>query len=154
MYTFRIATAADVDTCARIFSGSVTELAPQLYTAEQVQAWSGFSQKPEFANFILQPTTFLANCDRQILGFSGLEADGHIASLYVAPAYNRQGVGSALLRQVIAYAQSLNYPQLYAEASFFSRDLFLKFKFRVAFIEAVDYNGVQFQRSKVVLNLS
>jgi putative acetyltransferase len=154
-YTFRIATEADVTTCADIFRRAVIELAPQLYTPAQVIAWS---QSPDnldrFSAFILKPVTFLACRDRNVLGFSGIEADGRIASLYVAPESSRQGVGSALLRQIISHAQTLDYSQLYAEASFFSRDLFLKFGFQVAFIEEVNYNGAPFKRSKVVLNLS
>lgn len=154
-YTFRIATEADIPACADIFRRAVVELAPQLYTPRQVIAWS---KSPEnfgrFSSFILKPVTFVACCDNNVLGFSGIEADGHIASLYVAPEYARQGVGTILVQQVISYAQTRSYAQLYTEASFFSRGLFLKFGFRVAFVEEVDYNGMHFKRSKMILNLS
>jgi putative acetyltransferase len=154
-YTFRTATKEDIPTCQDIFYRSVVELAPQLYTPEQVSAWSKSPQDLEkFKIFILKPVTFLACEQERVLGFSGLEPDGHIASLYVAPEYPRQGVGSALLGQVLSYAKTLGCPQVYAEASFFSRDLFLKFGFQVEALEEVNYNGVLFKRSKVVLYFS
>lgn len=36
-----------------------------------------------------------------------------LASVYVAPSYRRQGVGSALVREIAAHAKALSFPHLY-----------------------------------------
>jgi putative acetyltransferase len=112
-----------------------------------VEAWAYFPSDTEaFKNFILDPTTFVAETNGIILGFSGVEDNGHIASLYVHGDYNRQEIGSRLLAAVIEYAKLHKIPRLYTEASEFSCALFERFGFQISGTERVMREGAWFQR--------
>lgn len=152
---FRPAEAKDVPILGDIFYRTVSQLAPQLYTAKQVEAWAKSPADTErFQNWILHPHTIIAYTkDLKIQGFSGIETNGHISSLYVAPESTRQGVGSQLLAKIIDYAHLQGITHLHSEASFFSKELFLRFGFSIAAQEKVNYNGAEFLRYKVVLSL-
>lgn len=150
----REATASDIPALAEVYRDSVKAIAPQRYSPEQVEAWSDFPLATEaFNNFIFNPTTFIAQLDGTIVGFSGVEANGHIASLYIRGDYNRQGIGSRLLETVISFAKSHKIPRLYTEASEFSRALFEKFGFQLSGTEAVIREGVWFHRYLLEISL-
>lgn len=142
----RIAVESDLPELADLFTGTVQNLAPQYYTPEQVAAWAASPADPEkFRDFILQPTTFVAEMDR-IVGFAGVTETGYVASLFVHADFQRQGVGSQLLTQIFLYAEQHSIDRLYTAASAFSRPLFEKFGFTVYERERVARNGVWFER--------
>ena len=143
----RVATESDIPELAKLYRDSVTAIAKEYYSPEQVATWAASSRNTEgFKKFILEATTFLAEKSDKILGFSGVENDGHVASIYVRPGYFRQGIGTRLLEVVVEHAQIHNIPQLYSEASEFSKPLFEKFGFQNYDIERVNRNGVWFER--------
>lgn len=64
------------------------------------------------------------------IGTVRLQANGKIGRMAVLVAWRKQGVGSALLRQVVAYAQQQGYPHLFLHAqvqasSFYQRHNFV-----------------------------
>lgn len=64
-----------------------------------------------------------------------LRDDGYIASLKVHPEYQRQGIGSALLLNAIAYAEAFNMPLWLAPLSPDGRDdLLVQWYFRFGFV--------------------
>ncbi len=143
----RVATESDLAELAELYRYSVLAIAPQYYQAEQVQMWASFPSSPEWGrDFILKPVTFVAETNNQILGFSGLEPDGHVASLYVHGDHGRQGIGSSLLTAVLDFAHTQQITHLHTEASEVSKPLFEKFGFQVHETEQALRNGVQFQR--------
>ena len=94
---FRLATEADLLELRSLYAETVDELGPTAYTPAQVAAWKAFADDPGFDDFILEVHTYVAVSDVQAVGFCGIADDGHVASVYVGPAYCRQGVGSMLL---------------------------------------------------------
>ena len=146
MFDMRLVRASDVDLLADVYADAVRMLGPQLYSAEQVEAWAAAVKQPAFRDFVLRPMTFVAVADDRPIGFSGVEEDGHVASLYVAGAWTRRGVGSALLTRVLLHAESQSIRKLHTEASRFSRPLFARFGFDVAETQHVTYNDVVFER--------
>jgi putative acetyltransferase len=147
---FRLATIADIPRLKDIFRETVLQLAPSLYSPEQVTAWSLTPDDDRrFTQSILDAHTYLLINNNIIIGFSGLQEDGHIASFYVAPDYTRQGYGTKLLNYVLETATHKQIPRLYTEASFFSYPVFLRCGFTVINMETVNYNNVLFQRYKM-----
>ncbi len=150
----RPASSADVPGLAALFAESVRALGPSRYSAEQVEAWAAFAQETErFSAFILDAWTLVAEDDSGLLGFAGLGADGHVTSLYVAPAAARRGVGSRLLTALLEEAGRRGLPLLYTEASEFSRPLFGRHGFTVEEVERVERGGVLFLRYRMVRRL-
>ncbi|MGB3295277.1 MAG: GNAT family N-acetyltransferase [Phormidesmis sp.] len=143
----QLASAADLPALAELYRQTVLVNAPQYYSPAQTQMWAAAPTDAEhFHQFVLAATTFVAKKDTDILGFAGIKADGHVASVYVRHDCIRQGVGSALMRAVLGYAQSHNIGRLHAEASEFSLGLFKKFGFRRYDTEVVVRQGVEFER--------
>ena len=133
---------------ADLYEATVRRWAPALYSAEQVEAWATAARDPERLHAMLTGgQTFVAvDALDQPIGFSGVEPDGRIASLYVAANSTRQGIGSSLLRHVIQHAAQAKLPPLWSEASFLSRALFERHNFVVEHAEYIDFNGVEFKR--------
>jgi putative acetyltransferase len=150
----RLADESDVPVLPGLFRRSVERIGPERYTAEQIRAWAvGPDDAERFRQFILGVTTFVAEDRRRIVGFCGLAADGHIASLYVDGGEGRKGIGSILMDAAIEEARACGIPRLYTEASEFSKPLFEKFGFKTTEIEHVTHNGVEFERYRMQLVL-
>ncbi len=144
----RHAEARDVPACATIYAAGVHACGPAAYSPEQIAAWSGFAADPvRFPAFILEPLTLVAvDDDDQPLAFCGLDADGRVASLYVAPSAMRRGIASTLLAHIAAEAERAGIAQLWTQASRFSLPVFLRHGFAIDFEETVAYGEVTFSR--------
>ncbi|WP_416669263.1 GNAT family N-acetyltransferase [Egbenema bharatensis] len=143
----RLAHESDLAELATLFYQTVLEHAPQSYTPEQTQAWASFATETDaFERFILDATTYVAEDETGIVGFAGIEQNGHVSSAYVRGDRTRRGIGSALMQVLLNDAAQRQMPRLYAEASEFSLGLFKKFGFQLYDTEVVDRRGVQFTR--------
>ncbi len=142
----RRADSRDLPQLSQLYRDSVEAIGPTAYSPQQVTAWSAFAQADNFALFIATATTFVAEDASGIVGFCGIEADGHVASIYVRPDSMRLGIGSRLLSHVLLHANDLGLRRLHVEASHFSRPLFLRHGFVDSGTEVVERNGVSFER--------
>lgn len=155
MVQIRLVHETDLPALATLYRETVLVNAPQYYTSDQTAMWASFGQiGPDFQQFILGVTTYVAVDSRGLLGFAGLGADGHVASAYVRHDCLRQGIGSALMATVLEQAQVQKIRRLYGEASEFSLGLFQRFGFRLYDTQVVDRAGVQFKRYLVERMLS
>jgi putative acetyltransferase len=134
--------AADAFELARIFRASVRSVPPGDYTASQILAWaSALAEEAKFAARCARRSTWVAEADDRIAGFSDLESDGHIDMLYVHPRFQRRGVARALLEHLECVARSLRLSRLYAEASVTARPVFERLGFRVVTPQIVVVGG-------------
>ena len=151
----RLARDLDVLPLARLYADAVRAAGPAAYAPSQVAVWTAFAEQADaFREFILRPRTFVAEDASGPLGFCGLEPDGHIASVYVRGDRLREGIGTRLLQAAIAHAEQSGIERLFAEASEFSRPLFLKVGFQAVGAETVNRDGVTFIRHQVERRLS
>ena len=86
----------------QIYPDAVDVLGPSAYTPAQVDAWRAFASQATFGAFILDIQTYVAVVNGEIVGFCGINHDGHIASIYVRPDRCGRGIGTTLLRWVLA----------------------------------------------------
>jgi len=155
-WRIRALQANDLAQLARLYGDTVRQLGAEYYTAEQIAAWSAYPDDAAgFAAWVGGGSTFVAvDAEDACIGFAGLDGDGRIASLYVAPGWVRRGVGSSLLAAVIAEARSRGWQRLSTEASYFSMPLFRKRGFTIVDDEYVEFNGVRFHRFIMQLPLA
>ncbi len=102
VFRIRLATAADLPTLREISAGAVDKLRPAAYTPAQVDVWKGFAGQAEFHDIILGVNTYVAELGADIGGSCGIADDGHVASVYVRAERCGQGIGTTLLRRVLA----------------------------------------------------
>lgn len=150
-YRVRAARPDDINALARIFRESVLQIEPGDYTPEQIAAWASFADDTDdFVAWINGATTLVAvDLHDECLGFGGLEAQGRVASLYVAPDAMRQGIASDLLRRLMEEARESGLEWLTTEASEFSKPVFERLGFMVAEVECAEYKGVDFIRYRM-----
>ncbi len=129
---------------AEIFPRAVHEIASQVYSQKQCEAWSAREPNPEhWKKRCEQKRPFVAVVNSQIAGFLELEPDGHIDCAYVNPDYQRQGIMTQLVRHALEEASRMNLSRLYVEASICAKPLFEREGFVVVSEKNVNIGGVE-----------
>ena len=90
---------------------------------------------------------YIASIDDEVAGCGMLtRATGEVRQMTVSPAFQRRGVGSAILREILAAARSSSLERLYLECPPIKRDWYARFGFveceRRASDTAAEFPGV------------
>lgn len=158
-FTLRLAEPGDVPALAALYARCARTLGPTVYTPAQVRAWASFGQASDaFRRYVLDAETWvLQPADPAALpgGFCGAgqaaQAGGvaEVHSLYVDPAFSRRGLGTGLLRHVLAQARARGQVRFAAWVTPLSRPVFLRQGFRLVETVQAPYQGVMFERHRV-----
>jgi putative acetyltransferase len=144
----RLATAADVPALAALYAAAAQVMGPLVYSPAQVAAWASFGvDGPAFRDYILSADTWIAGSPP--LGFCGIDAQGEVHSLYVAPGHTRQGLGSRLLAHAMAQAHARGVTRFSAWATPFSRPVFQRAGLQLVQTVTEPYQGVLFERYRL-----
>lgn len=140
--TIRPYAATDASGLTSLFRSSVRDIASRDYTASQVRAWAPDDiDERQFGQSRDTKSTWVAEVEGRIAGFSDLEPDGHIDMLYVHPDFQRRGVARALLAHVEEVARTSGMRRLYTEASITARPVFETMGFRTIVPQTVTVRG-------------
>jgi len=134
----------DAKHLVNIYYYTIHKINIQDYTEDQVNAWAppsslkltGWKKKWE----TIKP--LIALIDNKIVGFTELEANGHIDCFYVHHEYQRVGIGSSLMNAVYNKASDLNIKRLFAEVSITVKPFFESKGFKVVKQQIKDIRGV------------
>jgi putative acetyltransferase len=150
---FTLAGPADVPRLAALYAEAARLLGPQVYSPAQVAAWvSAGELTPRFHDYILGAQTWVARrADASIVGFCGIDAQGEVRSLYVRADLGRRGLGTRLLAHALSAARAAGRCEFRAWATPFSRPVFERAGFRLERIAREPYQGVIFDRYRMVL---
>ncbi|GGP39318.1 N-acetyltransferase [Shewanella algicola] len=100
------------------------------YPQAKLDAWSSSPRSSKFWQLKYQRNRAWLAVDstQQVIGFISVEThfkqQGYIDCLYVAPAWQHQGIARALYLQLQAWVQQQRYPVLSVDASYLSKGLF------------------------------
>jgi putative acetyltransferase len=149
--TLRPAAPADLPVLAALYADTARRLGPQCYTPEQVEAWVRFGAvTPAFHDYVLGATSWvLQSAAGELLGFSGVDDAGEVRSFYIRADHTRQGLGSRLLRHVLADAQARGLARFTAWATPFSLPVFRREGFALERVVREPFEGVLFDRYRV-----
>ena len=115
----------DTQQIVKLFYDTVHEVNIRDYTQAQVEAWAPADMDIErWTKSLSSKFTFVAEEGEKIAGFGQLEANGHIDCFYCHQAFQRQGVGRLILKQIESKAQDLGINKLFTEASTTARPFF------------------------------
>ena len=127
---------------ADLFHNSIHAISIEVYSAEQLEAWSPSPPDYEFWHSKLSESKpFVATIGSTIVGFLELEGNGHIDCLYVHQSYQGQGVAGKLFSHASEVAISNGIKTLYVEASIVARPFFEKRGFFLLAKNVVQRNG-------------
>lgn len=128
-----------------IFQRAVKEIGSRFYSPAQVEAWGGgrVTEERLHALYTDGRATFIGETeDGLAVGFSDLEADGHIDMLYCDPDHAGQGYARMLVEAAVAEAQACGLPKLHTEASEAARPVFERAGFVARFRRDLNIDGV------------
>jgi len=152
----RRATEADIPDLRALYAETVHAQGGEWYSPDQVVAWAGWADEEGFDAFILEPHTVIVEFagpegapTGDILGFGGVDATGHVASLYVRSDMSRKGVGTLILERLIELATEMGASGMHTVAGEFSRGLFARYGFKVDEVERLVRRGALFERYKM-----
>jgi len=115
----------DAGPTLEVFIDAVTVTGASFYTAAQVEAWADPGNR-ELAAWHARRSahgSFVATVDGEVVGFSDVDAAGHIDMLFVSPRLGRRGIATALLREVERRARASGVTMLATDASLVLRPL-------------------------------
>lgn len=117
----RDADPSDAEAVRDLHHASITELGPEAYSEEQVDAWARGCASTDYRAAIEADgrTTLVAETDGAVVAFGSLtfappgddyvaDADAEVTALYVHPSVARSGVGSRLYEELERRARARN----------------------------------------------
>lgn len=144
---------SDLDAVITIFERAVREVASKHYTPAQIDAWA-HTERKGWRKARLSRPTWIAEIIGEPVGFSDLEKDGHLDMMFVHPAFQRQGVASALLNTVETAARKQLLAVIYTEASLSARPFFERRGFAVIMPQTVKCRGQKLTNFKMRKSLA
>lgn len=115
------------------------------YSEPQVAAWAPDDiDVARFAERCAAKSTWIAEYDGRIAGFSDLQDDGHVDMLYVHPDFQRRGVARSLLTRIEQLARDRGLERLHTQASITARPVFEAQGFSVIAAQTVARRGESF----------
>jgi putative acetyltransferase len=115
----------DLDAVVTVFQRAIREVASRDYDPAQIAAWSKVDKR-SWRPWRLTRPTWVAMLGEKVIGFSDLEAEGHLDMMFVHPEHQTMGVASLLLAQVEAAAREQGIERIFTEASITARPFFEK----------------------------
>ena len=135
----------DAPVLLTLFRDTIRRVNCRDYSPAQIAAWASDDIDPdEWATRFAGRFVVVAEDAGRLAGFAELEANGHIDRVYVSADYQGQGVGRALLAEVVAEARRLGLVRLLVEASITARPFFESQGFAVLAPQVVVCRGVEF----------
>jgi len=134
---------ADFSAIRDLFKHTIRVTNAHDYSTEQLVAWIGNDDKATLTVWqqsLLTHVTLVAIQDDQLVGFADMSDAGYLDRLYVQPAYQRQGVATALVDGLIAAVPVKTYT---TAASITARLFFERQGFRVMHAQQVERDGCQ-----------
>ena len=98
-YKLRKLSEEDIPVLQTLFRETVLHVNARDYTREEVEDWASCGESAEHMKDLLARNDYVAVLNEQgeIIGFSSMNAEGYLHSLFVHKDYQRVGVGSLLL---------------------------------------------------------
>lgn len=116
----------------KVHYSAIHRIASRDYSAEQIQAWAPEDQDADlWAQRMRDINPFVAEYRGKIVGYADLQSNGYIDHFFVSGEYPRLGIGSTLMRHILASALQRRLPLLSPDVSRTAQPFFEHFGFVV-----------------------
>lgn len=130
----------------RVFERAVRLTASRDYSDDQIEAWApsklGDGEMIAWAEARVKARTIVAVERGEVIGFTDLVDDSLLDMLYVEPRAGRRGVATALLEEILQFAQECGAEALETDASITARPFFERHGFVVVRHQTPTVRGV------------
>lgn len=150
----RPATLEDIPEITSLFRNTITHISAKHYSEKQIKAWASAADDIEEWEKRIQKLYFiLAEIDNNIVGFAYLKNGNYFDGLFVHKDFQRQGVGSKLLRIIESKVMMNDFEVLKSDVSKTALPFFDNKYFEVIKKQKKTYKGVMFENYLVEKNL-
>lgn len=144
-YNIRQATDKDLPSMITLFHNTVEQINSRDYTPEQIRAWRQKASAERWQELWNSNLSFIVaeNSGGLLVGFTSVNPQGYIHSMFVHHLYQGRGIASALLKAVETYALTKKIPRLTSEVSITARAFFESRHFVLEKAEKMDICGIE-----------
>lgn len=144
----REATLEDLPEITALYRDTVRAINSRDYSEKQIEAWSSGADDTEVWETRINDLYFIvAEFRTQIVGFAHIKKGCHLDGLYVHKNFQRQTIGSKLLRIAESQIMAEGYEIINADSSITSVDFFDSHYFDQIKKQKKSYKGMGFQSS-------
>lgn len=125
-YKFRKATLADIPELKEMYKATLRAVNSADYTPEEIEDWASCGDNTAHLTDLITNLYFLValNENNQIIGFTSIQTDGYLHSMFVHKDYQRMGVASFLLSKAEEYATENHIKTITSEVSITAKPFF------------------------------
>ena len=126
--SIRPLTGLDIPEMQELFRSTVLSVNSKDYTKEEAEDWASCGDSVEHWKELLAKNDYIAALDGQgnIIGFSSINTDGCLHSMFVHKDWQRKGVATLLLSEVEKMARRYGAHKISVEVSITARPFFEK----------------------------
>ena len=126
-------TELDIPEMRELFRTTVLTVNSKDYTKEEVEDWTSCGDSVAHWKNLLAKNDYVGAIDRQgkIIGFSSMNAEGYLHSMFVHKDQQGKGVATLLLSEVEKIARKYDVHKINVEASITARPFFEKHGYKV-----------------------
>lgn len=125
--------AQDIPEMRKLFRTTVLTVNSKDYTKEEVEDWASCGDSVEHWKELLAKNDYIGALDGQggIVGFSSMNAEGYLHSMFVHKDWQGKGVATLLLSEVEKIARRYGVHKISVEVSVTARPFFEKHGYKV-----------------------
>ena len=125
--------AQDIPEMRKLFRATVLTVNSKDYTKEEVEDWASCGDSVEHWKELLAKNNYIGALDGQggIVGFSSMNAEGYLHSMFVHKDWQGKGVATLLLSEVEKIALRYGVHKISVEVSVTARPFFEKHGYKV-----------------------
>lgn len=133
----RPVTEDDIPELRELFRSTVLSINIKDYTKEEVEDWASCGDSTERWKELLSENTYIVAIDAcgRIIGFSSMNANGHLHSMFVHKDWQNKGVATVLLSEVEKIAAKYGVTEIISEVSITARPFFEKHGYEVVKVQ-------------------
>lgn len=140
LYDLRILKESDTTEMKELFCSTVLNINIKDYTKEEVEDWASCGENADRWKELISENRFIGAFDRdnRLVGFSSMNKDGYLHSMFVHKDCQGRGVATSLLSEVEKIAADFGVTEITSEVSITAKPFF----------EKRGYNVIKEQRHK------
>lgn len=125
--------AQDIPEMRKLFRATVLTVNSKDYTKEEVEDWASCGDSVEHWKELLAKNNYIGALDGQggIVGFSSMNAEGYLHSMFVHKDWQGKGVATLLLSEVEKIVRRYGVHKISVEVSVTARPFFEKHGYKV-----------------------
>ncbi|WP_178987726.1 GNAT family N-acetyltransferase [Winogradskyella schleiferi] len=142
----RQATVEDIPEITKIFRDTVTHINSKHYSEKQIKVWaSGADDIEKWEERINKLYFIVAEIEQTIVGFAYLKNGNCFDGLFVHKDYQRQGIGSKLLRIIESQVMMNDFEVIKSDVSKTALPFFDNKYYEVIKIQKKNFKGLVFE---------